>query len=168
MNQEQIRRRVRFLLIFFIVVLTLSGLSAFPLRAEIDILNGIIGNGTFMEETWPAMAHWISHVDEGIGAVDKAYPFLFYGTDWLAFAHLIIAIAFIGPLRDPVKNIWVVETGMIACALIVPLALICGPIRGIPFFWTVIDCLFGIIGIIPLWFIRSYTLQLADLCHAGS
>ena len=33
---------------------------------------------------------------------------------------LVIAIVFIGPLRDPVKNVWVVEFGMIACALVVP------------------------------------------------
>jgi hypothetical protein len=59
---------------------------------------------------------------------------LAYGTDWLAFAHLVIAIAFLGPLKDPVRNIWVVEFGMIACLLVIPLALICGPIRGIPFY----------------------------------
>ena len=32
----------------------------------------------------------------------------------------------------------------------IPLALICGPIRGIPFYWRLIDCAFGEIGIIPL------------------
>jgi len=37
------------------------------------------------------------------------YPFIAYGTDWLAFAHFVIAIAFIGPWRDPVRNVWVVE-----------------------------------------------------------
>ena len=29
---------------------------------------------------------------------------------------------------------------MIACFALIPLALICGPIRGIPWFWRVIDC----------------------------
>jgi len=43
---------------------------------------------------------------------------------------------------------------MIACALIVPLALICGPLRGIPFVWQLIDCSFGVFGIIPLWLAR--------------
>ena len=73
-----------------------------------------------------------------------------YGTDWLAFAHLVIAVAFVGPLRDPVKNVWVVEWGMIACLSVIPLALICGPIRGIPFCWQIIDCSFGVVGVIPL------------------
>jgi hypothetical protein len=75
---------------------------------------------------------------------------MFYGTDWLGFAHITIAISFIGPLRDPVKNIWGVEFGMIACLLLILLALICGPLRGIPFFWTLIDCSFGVFGIIPV------------------
>jgi hypothetical protein len=88
----------------------------------------------------------------------RSYPFLAYGTDWLAFAHLMIAIAFIGPLKDPIKNIWVVEFGMIACASVIPLALICGFIRGIPFAWQLLDCSFGVFGFIPLAIIRILTL----------
>ena len=63
---------------------------------------------------------------------------------------MVIAVAFIGPLRDPVKNVWVIDFGMIACAAVIPLALICGPIRGIPFWWQLIDCSFGVVGIVPL------------------
>jgi len=83
-----------------------------------------------------------------------------YGTDWLAFAHLVIAVAFWGPLKDPVRNIWVIEFGMIACVLVIPLALIAGPIRGIPFFWQLVDCSFGVFGIIPLWLCRRDILRL--------
>ncbi|MBL8056454.1 MAG: hypothetical protein JNK29_07130, partial [Anaerolineales bacterium] len=43
-----------------------------------------------------------------------------------------------------------VEFGMIACGLLLPLALICGPLRGIPPFWIAIDCSFGVFGVIPL------------------
>ena len=43
---------------------------------------------------------------------------------------------------------------MIACLAVIPLALICGPLRGIPWFWQPIDCSFGVLGIIPLWFVR--------------
>ena len=67
---------------------------------------------------------------------------------------MIIAVSFIGPIRDPVRNIWGVEFGMIACLALIPLALICGPIRGIPWFWRVIDCSFGVFGMIPLWIVR--------------
>ena len=37
-------------------------------------------------------------------------------------------------------------TGIAACLAVIPLALICGPIRGIPFYWRLIDCSFGVIG----------------------
>jgi len=63
---------------------------------------------------------------------------------------LAIFIAFVGPWRDPVRNRWVLEFGLIACAGVLPLALIAGPLRGIPFFWRLGDCSFGIIGAIPL------------------
>src|SRR4051812_41374297 len=84
-----------------------------------------------------------------------------YGTDWLAFAHLVIAVAFWGPLRDPVRNIWVVHFGMIACVAVVPLALIAGPIRGIPWWWQLIDISFGAVGIIPLLFAERGIRRLA-------
>jgi len=150
MDIARIFRTVRVLLVLFVVGLLISGLTAFPLIAEINLLGRMIGKGSFLESLWPAMANWITFVQQALNQTNQQYPFMFYGTDWLAFAHITIAVAFIGPLRDPVRNIWVVEFGMIACILIIPLALICGPIRGIPFFWTVIDCMFGVVGIIPL------------------
>jgi hypothetical protein len=42
--------------------------------------------------------------------------------------------------------------GLIACALVIPLALIAGGFRGIPFYWRLIDCSFGFLGAIPLLF----------------
>jgi hypothetical protein len=33
-----------------------------------------------------------------------------------------VVIAFIGPLQDPVRNVWVVELWMIACELVLPVA----------------------------------------------
>ncbi|MBN1485201.1 MAG: hypothetical protein JXA37_10800 [Chloroflexia bacterium] len=134
-NPDALRKRIRFFLILFIVALALSGITAFPLKWEADVLLRLLGPGTWMEILWPALSQWIAFVHEGIHYVAVHYPFIAYGTDWLAFAHLVIAVAFIGPLRDPIRNIWVVEFGMIACVLVIPLALICGPIRGIPFFW---------------------------------
>jgi hypothetical protein len=121
-----------------------------------SLLNQWFGNGSFMERLFPALSYWITYVNKGLTETYQNYPFIPYGTDWLAFAHIAIAVAFIGPLRDPVKNIWVIEFGIIACILIVPTALICGSIRGIPLFWRLIDCSFGILGIIPLWICRRY------------
>ncbi len=163
MNIDRSYRLIRILLIFFIVALAVSGLTAFPLVIEGNILDKIGGNGSYIGTIWPAMGNWISSVRQGLVDINTKYPFMFYGTDWLAFAHLMIAIAFIGPLRDPVKNIWVVEFGMAACVLVIPLALICGPIRGIPFFWTLIDSSFGVFGIIPLLLVYWQTKRIMSL-----
>ena len=100
------------------------------------------------------MAAWMSRVHRGITETGRAYPFLAYGTDWLAFAHIVIGIAFIGPLIDPVRNIWVIRWAMIACVGVIPLAMICGAIRDIPWWWRVLDCSFGIVGIVPLWLVH--------------
>ncbi|HVR37323.1 MAG TPA: hypothetical protein VMS21_15920, partial [Methylomirabilota bacterium] len=67
------------------------------------------------------------------------------------------------PWRDPVRNVWVIEFGMIACVLVVPFALIMGGVRDIPFGWRLIDCCFGVFGIIPLWFCRRLIVRLAEL-----
>ena len=152
--------RIRILMILFIAALLASGVTAFPLVWEVGLLNQWIGRGTFLDAAWPDMSTWISAVNNALASVQAEHPFLFYGTDWLAFAHIVIAIAFVGPLRDPVRNIWVIEFGMIACVLVIPLALIMGPVRGIPFFWRLIDCSFGVVGIIPLALARRWILQL--------
>lgn len=57
---------------------------------------------------------------------------------------------FIGPLIDPLSSRATLYAGIAACLGVIPLALICGPIRGIPFYWQLVDCSFGVIGILPL------------------
>lgn len=160
-----LKRRIRILLIAFTIGLVLSGLTAFPLQWEVSTLARIMGAS---ENSTPAtttgLTHWIVTVRDGLIDTNNKYPFLAYGTDWLAFGHLMIAIAFLGAIKDPVKNIWVIEFGMIACVLIIPLAMICGPIREIPFYWRLVDCSFGVFGIIPLWLARKYTLILTNSC----
>lgn len=153
----KLRANIRNWILLFVILLLISGITAFPLRWELSILNSL---STFMPGE---LKSWIEKVNSAMIETDEHFPFLFYGTDWLAFAHLVIAVAFIGPLRDPVKNIWTIEFGMIACVMVLPLALIAGPIRGIPFFWQLIDCSFGIFGFIPLWLIRNKIKQLEKL-----
>lgn len=162
-----LQTRIRLWLIFFIVALLVSGVTAFPLLWEVNILRQWLGSGSAFGAYLPPLAIWIDHVQAGLNDAQARYPFLFYGTDWLAFAHIVIAIAFIGPLRDPVRNIWVIEFGLFACALILPLALVCGPLRGIPFFWQIIDCSFGVFGSVPLLFVRRDILALARMRPAG-
>jgi hypothetical protein len=52
---------------------------------------------------------------------------------------------------------WIVISGMIACVFVPVLAFVCGSVRGIPFFWCLIDSSFGIVGIVPLIFIYRWT-----------
>ncbi|MDP9081257.1 MAG: hypothetical protein M3O71_27910 [Bacteroidota bacterium] len=143
--EQQLRKRIRIWVWIFIVGLVLSGVTAFPIETELAFMAN-------HSQVFPGfMAKWIETIYMAVKDTNARYPWLSYGTDWLAFGHIVIATVFIGPLRDPVKNIWVIEFGMIACVMVLPLAFIAGPIRQIPIYWRMIDCCFGIFGIIPLY-----------------
>jgi hypothetical protein len=61
------------------------------------------------------------------------------------------ADTFVGPLKDPVKNIRVIQFGLIGCLGVIPMAFIASGLRGIPLFWRAIDCMFGVIGGLALY-----------------
>jgi hypothetical protein len=134
---------IRRWLIFFMLALVFSGITAIPVEWELSLLTPFFPMDS-------EIGHWLDLVYRGIRETDNKYPFLLYGYDWLAFAHVVIALAFIGPYKDPVRNKWVMEFGVYACLLIIPFALIGGHFRGIPLGWRIIDCSFGVAGLIPL------------------
>ena len=143
-------RKVRWAIGIFIAGLVLSGVTAFPLHAELNCLVSIRG-----ENASSGFDQWIRTVRDGLADTYQKYPWVGYGTDWLAFAHLVIAIFFTGAFVNPVRNVWIIYAGLIACVFVLPLALICGPIRGIPFGWRMIDCSFGILGFLLLYSIHK-------------
>ena len=143
-SEIRLRNQIRNWIIFFIVALLLSGITAFALETELAWLNRFFAGHT------TSLSFWIFKVYSALQDTNQKYPFLAYGYDWLAFAHIVIAVSFIGVLQDPTRNKWIIQFGRIACVMIFPLALISGQIRGIPFYWQLIDCSFGIIGLIPL------------------
>jgi hypothetical protein len=146
----------------FIVGLVLSGVTAFPLLHELELLARMLGiPGDAAANSQIGLSYWIATVRNGLRAIHAGYPWLAYGTDWLAFAHIIIALFFIGPWLDPVRNAWVLKIGLVACAGVFFLALICGPIRGIPLYWRFIDCSFGLFGAIPLLYCLWLTRRMA-------
>ncbi len=153
---QQLRGRIRLLVSAFILGLVLSGATAFPLLHELNLLARLVG-------TEGDLATWIIRVRDALAATYRDYAFLGYGTDWLAFGHIVIALFFVGVWRDPVRNVFTLNAGLIACAGVIPLALICGPIRGIPFYWRLIDCSFGVFGAIPLWWTLRLTRRLEAL-----
>lgn len=167
MNENPARRplrRIRIWLVLFIVGLVFSGLTAFPLERETGMLNRMFNVAPQIPTGGePALHVWLRKVHDAIVQTNREFPFMAYGTDWLAFAHLVIAVAFVGPLRDPVRNKWVIVFGAIACAGVVPLALIAGYIRGIPFYWRLIDCSFGVIGSVPLLTCLNYVRQIEQM-----
>ena len=156
--QQQLLKKIRMLVVFFIIVLALSGITAFPVYSELSFLHqhGWMNKDQFF-------GPWLNKVYSGVGDTYDKYPFLFYGYDWLAFAHLVIAALFYGVYKDPVRNKFILNWGMFCCVSIIPLAFIFGTIRDIPVYHILIDCSFGAIGIIPLLVCRKYVLQLEAL-----
>ncbi|MEZ5299218.1 MAG: hypothetical protein R3F11_00875 [Verrucomicrobiales bacterium] len=149
--------KFRLTVAFIIFGLVVSGATAFPLLAEVDFLARLLTGTIYLRASHTGLTHWILRVREGLEVTYANYPFIGYGTDWLAFGHLVIAMFFILPYRDPARYRGVLKVGIAACLLVIPLALICGPIRGIPFGWQLIDCSFGVVCLGPL----LYALKLS-------
>ena len=164
MDREQtLRRRIKSLTGLFIVGLVLSGVTAIPLPGELTWLVNIFG----ANESPSEMARWLLRIRDALVQTRERQPFLFYGMDWLAFGHFVIAIAFVGAWRHPVRNRWLFDFGLIACGMVIPYALIFGGWRGIPLWWRLIDCSFGAFGAIPLWLCRRWAGELERLVSPG-
>jgi hypothetical protein len=154
----RIRHQLKSLILFYMAGIALSGITAFPMVTELNMLND------WFQRNFPStlLADWIVKVEHGVSVTNENFPFIFYGTDWLAFAHIVIAMLFIGVLRDPVRNIWIVEWSMLTSLCVFPLAFIAGPIREIPLLHQVIDSLFGIAGFTLGFIIRKKILLLQN------
>ena len=165
MNRENtLRNRIKLLTWLFIIGLVLSGATAIPLNWELDLLVKWFGcEGQTSATASSELARWLLTAREALQDISAKHPLLFYGTDWLAFGHFVIALAFVGALRNPVRNRWLFDFGLIACGLVIPYALVFGAVRGIPFWWRLIDCSFGVCGFIPLWFCRKWARELVAL-----
>ena len=169
-HEPQLRRRIKLLTWLFIIGLVVSGATAIPLQSELAWLVKFTGARQLVEASAmsaPVWAVWLVKVQSALQESGDKFPFLFYGTDWLAFGHFMIAIVFIGALRDPVRNRWLFDFGLIACVLVIPFALVFGGLRGIPFWWRLIDCSFGVFGFIPLWLCRKYVQTLERIHNAA-
>jgi hypothetical protein len=161
--QHLLLRRIRWLVGLFIAGLVLSGATAIPLESEVTWLANVTGARELLGQSAPPVwAEWLCRVEAALREINLKNPFISYGGDWLAFGHFAIAIAFVGVWRDPVRNRWLFDFGLIACALVIPYALTFGALRGIPLWWRLIDCSFGIFGAVPLWLARRWVKQLRN------
>lgn len=154
-------RRIRWMVGLFMLGLFLSGVTAIPVETQMRwLLRGVGASPDTPPAAHAGLTHWLLRVHDAVREVNHRHPFIFYGYDWLAFGHFAIAIAFIGAWRDPVRNRWLFDFGLIACALVIPYALVFGHFRGIPLPWRLIDCSFGLLGAPPLLLCRRWTRRL--------
>ena len=161
-SEVKLRRKIKAVIIITIVGLLLNGISAVPLQTELKIL---LSN----PDALPAFVRdWWMYVQKGVSETSWNYTFMRYGFDWLAFAHLLIAIAFLGPLKDPIKNEWVITWGMIASALSALMALGWEQKRLIPLWWACIDASIAIIAFLILLLCNSWVQQLKRLTEKNS
>jgi hypothetical protein len=160
MKKNSSLQTIKRLLLLFMVALFISGLTAIPVDAQLTFLLKQLPQGS-------AFYSWIEKVLLAYREVNQQHPFLLYGYDWLAFAHFVLAILFVGPYKDPIKNIWVIQFGMIACMLVIPYAFIAGHFRSIPLGWRLIDCSFGVFGLVLLWIIYTSIQKLQSFHYTN-
>jgi len=156
-HPDTLLRRIRLLTWIVIAGLFVGGATAIPLQSE---LNGVVRLLGADQPGAGSISQWLVRVRDALNATYSRYPFIAYGTDWLAFGHFVIALFFFSALKEPVKNIGLFTVGLTTCVLLVPYALLMGELRGIPLGWRLIDCSFGIFGLIPLWFCQHYCKQI--------
>ncbi len=101
----KLRRTIRLGLGVFIVGLILSGGTAFPLLTELQLLCTWLGLPTDAAATnHTGLSHWLLLVREGLATTYARYPFIAYGTDWLAFGHLVIALFSLRRIASPERT----------------------------------------------------------------
>ena len=167
-REAQLRRRIQAATWIMILGLVFGGATALPLQTELDVVARFFhAENLSPEQASSNFVKWILIVREALHATYAKYPFMGYGTDWLAFAHFVIAIGFLGALRHPIRNIWLFTWGMIASVLIVPWAFITGEVREIPVYWRLIDCSFGVGGFIPCWLCHRWARELEQIRAAS-
>jgi hypothetical protein len=111
--------RFRIAMIVFIVGLLVSGIPAFSLLAEMKLLTKWFGVGDAVSPVAHAgLESWILTVKLGLEDTYARYPWIAYGTDWLAFGHIAIALLFVGPVIRPSESRLVLYAGVAACILV--------------------------------------------------
>jgi hypothetical protein len=163
LSRAALLTRIRVWTLLFMAGLFISGLTAIPLRSEMDLLVRFFAR----TDSTSSLETWLMRVQTAIDEVSDRWPFLALGTDWLAFGHIVIGLGFIGLLRDPVRNQWLITWGMLACLMVVPWAWGFGWARHIPWGWRLVDSSFGVGGLVPLLLIRRYVRELESRDQLG-
>ncbi|MBI5360025.1 MAG: hypothetical protein HZA48_05525 [Planctomycetes bacterium] len=143
--------RIRVILIIFIVLFFLSGMTVFPVEWEVKtVINTVWGDAPPGVGFLSPMHKKLIEIRDSFPVIRDKYEFGIYGLDWLGFAFITMSILFIGVLRDPVKNKWVIQFALLCCPLSIIFAAVFAPMRGMPWQWVLIDSSFGVFGAMPL------------------
>lgn len=148
--KQKILKRVQLWLLLFVLGLGVSLQMVWLVVPEIQWLNGTFGAGTAWSDAYPMLGDWLAVLETSILETYRTYPVIVYCMDYLVFAHIVLIIALLGAVRDPVKNVWVIQFGMIGCGLMIPFTFGMGYLRGIPWFWLCLDSMFVWLGFIVL------------------
>lgn len=141
-------KRAKLMIGIVVFGLLVSAITIWPAIFELKLAVRMIWGDA---EPTSVLHGFVVQAIHGLEAMEANYPFMMYAHDWLAFAHIVLAILFAGAIRDPIRNIWIVQCGLIMCALIPVLAAICIPMRGIPWIWFCFDFAFAPGAALPLW-----------------
>ena len=141
-------KRAKVMLGIVVFGLLVSGITVWPAVPELKMAVQLVWGDAAPSGT---LHGFVLQAIVGLEVMQKDYPFMLYAHDWLAFAHIVLAILFAGAIRDPIRNVWIVQCGLIMCALIPVLAGICIPLRGIPWIWFCFDFAFAPAAALPLW-----------------
>lgn len=147
--------RIRLCLALVIAGLVVSGASAFcPIRETKWLLEQLASTIHFGAGT--PLSEWLLGVHRALIAALTTAPFLAYETDREGLSRILLGLLFLGPYRDPDRNRWVIDFGLLSCAAMVGLAFIAGPIRSIPVPWRWVDAGLAVLCAIPLLLCRHY------------
>ena len=94
--------RAKFMLAIVAFGLFVAGVTIWPATWELKTAVRIVWGES---EPTGAVHGFVLQAIEGLESVESDYPFLLYSHDWLAFAHIVLAILFVGATRDPVRNV---------------------------------------------------------------
>ncbi len=146
--------------------LLLKGVLTFALILQSHAFLSVLARSAHFGAGTP-LFDWINHVHLTLAATGGTAPFLAYSTDSLALAYILFGILFLGPYRDPVRNEWIINFGLLGCVGIFLLAVIAGPLRNIPVFWRWINTSFALACALPLLLCRHYLKLLKHIDHTA-
>lgn len=161
-TRRKLLLRARLCLLCIIAGLIVSISIILFVKPQTAFFYAHFGPGTWVEDKFPFMASWITILYESIHMTYNNYPVIAYCMDWLVFAHIVLLIFFTGALIDPLRNAWIIKAGIMTCAVMIPFAFISGFIRGIPFFWLMLDCSFATVGLVPLCLAYKYIKEICS------